>query len=810
MIGHYLRLALRTVPRAGPFVLISVVGLAIGFGAALLIALYVQDELGYERWLPNHDRIYMVSVRSPDGSMTDWGPTDIGLWMRSDFPQFETVTRLSLGGGFFARDDHEFTETITWADSNVFDVLRFPVVAGRLDGALDRPDTLVLTRRLAEKYFGRPDPIGETLVLDDEHPMTVTAVIDNLPSNTHLYVDVLGAGHSTYSPIARQDLRPLTIMASKAWGTRTYGLLKRGESVEPLRESIWTLPDRHSQRAPGGQAASEVWPVIVRSIGSIHLGARNVASPEAVDFSRLYGAIGIGVLIILAAAINFVTLRTALAMRRAVEVGVRKACGGSRRALFTQFMSEVLVHVCLATLLGVVLAAATLPALNAFLDRTIEWQQMFSAPVVGAALALLVAITLLAGSYPAFVLSSFRPSIVTKARATGRFQSGVRQVLVALQFAIVIAVLIATIVVHRQTEFGMREALRQASDPTVVLRTRCTDAIKDAMARVQGVKEVACAGTVPQLGGGTVGPVILPNSDERNVLGMVSVGYGFFELYGLRIIAGRAFAEDFGTDETPSDNVFTTPEAVVLNEAGVRRLGYASAEQAIGQDVTLNHPSGPLPTFSGEHPGRIIGVVEDFQIGSVRSEIYPTVFFADPWLFRVLNIKIEGRSTPETLDKIDALWAQMGDPGPPIRTFYEDSVQQLYGDLRRDFDMFSVFASVAILISALGLIGLAAHATVARTKEIGVRKVLGSGRAAIVRMLLWQFSLPVVLANLIAWPAAYLAMSRWLDGFARRIDLEPWMFVVAAAGTLAVAMATVLLHTWSIAGIRPVTALRHE
>jgi putative ABC transport system permease protein len=810
MIGHYLRLAVRTVPRAGPFVLISVVGLAIGLGAALLIALYVQDELSYERWLLDSDRIYLVSVRSPDGSMTDRGPTDIGLWVASDFPQFESVTRLSLGGGFFSRDAHEFTETITWADSNVFDVLRFPVVAGKLEGALDNPDTLVLTRRLAEKYFGRPDPIGETLVLDDRHAMTVTAVIENLPSNTHLDVDAIGAGHSTYSPLAQQDLRPLTIMASKGWGTSTYGVLKRGESIEPLRESIRTLPDRHSQRAPGGQAASEVWPLIVRSIGSIHLGARNVASPEAVDLGRLYGAMGIGALIILAAAINFVTLRTALAMRKAVEVGVRKACGGSRRALFTQFMSEVLVHVCLATLLGIALAAAALPALNAFLDRTIEWQQLFSPPFVGGTLALLVAVTLLAGSYPAFVLSSFRPSVVAKARAGGRFQSGVRQGLVALQFAIVIAVLIATIVVHRQTAFGMREALRQVPDPTVVLRTRCTDSIKDAMARVRGVKEAACAGSVPQFGVGTVGPVILPNSTERNVLGMVSVGFGFFELYGLEMIAGRAFSEAFGTDETPSDNVFTTPEAIVLNEAGVRSLGLGTPEQAIGRDVTLNHPSGPLPTFSGEHPGRIIGVVKDFQIGSVRSEIYPTVFYADPWLFRVLSIKVDGRSTPETLDGIDKLWADMGEPGPPIRTFYEDSVQQLYGDLRRDFDLFSVFASVAILISALGLIGLAAHATVARTKEIGVRKVLGSGRAAIVRMLLWQFSLPVLLANLIAWPAAYFAMSRWLDGFARRIDLEAWMFVGAAAATLAVAIATVLVHTWSIAGVRPVTALRHE
>jgi putative ABC transport system permease protein len=809
MIGHYLRLAARNVPRAGPFVFISIVGLSIGLGAALLIGLYVHDELGYDSWFPNSDRIYLVSVRSPNGSMTDFGPADVGRWVADDYPQFESVTRLFPSGGFFTRGDHEFTETIMWADQNVFDVLRFPVVAGNLDSALERPDTVVLTRSLAQKYFGRPDPLGETLLLDDQHPMTVTAVLEDLPSNTHLDIDVLAAAHSTYSPAAEQDLIPMTVVGAKRWGARTYGLLKAGESIEPLRESIRTLPDRHSDVAAGGQKASEVWPLIVRSLPSIHLGARNVADPDGADVGRLYGAIGIGALIILAAAINFVTLRTALAMRRSIEVGVRKACGGSRRTLFAQFMGEVFVHVGIATALGVAIAAAALPALNAFLLRTIQWQTLFSLPFLAATAALLFTVTLLAGGYPAFVLASFRPSVVTKARSSGRLQSGVRQGLVALQFAIVVAVLIATIVVHRQTAFGMREALRQNSDPTVLLRTRCSDAIKDAMARAPGVKGAACAGNLPQSGTGSVGPIQYEGS-ERLIIGTVSIDIGYFELYGIKLVAGRLFSEDFGTDKTPSDNVWSTPEAIVVNEEGTRLLGFASPQDAIGKVTVLNHGSGVTGMFTGEHDARIIGVVEDFQMGSVRSNVYPTAFFVDPWLFGVLSLKLEGRATPETLEAIDRIWAQMGDPGPPQRRFFEDSVEQLYGDLRRDFELFSVFAGLALLISALGLVGLAAHAAAARTKEIGVRKVLGSGRAQIMSLLLWQFAKPVLLANLIAWPAAYFAMSAWLGGFARRIELEPWMFVGAALATLGVAVATVLVHAWTIAGIRPVAALRHE
>ena len=331
MIGHYLLLAARNLPRAGPFVAVSIVGLAIGLGAALLIALYVHDELGYERWLPDSDRVHLISVRSPAGGMTDGSPSNVGQWIASDYPQFEVVTRLTPSGGFFKRDEHEFSEQVFWADPNFFDVFQFPVVAGTLKGALDKPDTLVLTRRHAEKYFGRSDPLGQTMVLDGKHAMTVTAVIEDLPSNTHFAMDVIAAGR--VGLLADHRARP----------DPDDGRRREVVGVPHVRPAQARRVDRSrcaraSGRcrtgtpiaAAGGQAASEVWPLIVRPIRTLHLSANDVASPDNESLGRLYGAIGIGVLIILAAAINFVTLRTALAMRRAVEVGVRKACGGNR------------------------------------------------------------------------------------------------------------------------------------------------------------------------------------------------------------------------------------------------------------------------------------------------------------------------------------------------------------------------------------------------------------------------------------------------------------------------------------------------
>ena len=810
MIGNYLRLAARSVPRAGPFVLISIVGLAIGLAAALLISLYVHDEFTYDAWLADSDRVYLFSVPAPDGGVTDGSPSDVGHWIASDFPQFEAVTRLWRQASFFKRGAQEFSETFMWADSSVFDVLQFPVVAGTLKGALDEPDTLVLTRRLAEKYFGRSNPIGETLLFEGKRPMSVKAVIENLPSNTNLSLDLLVAGHSEDSPIVDQDARPMTVVGGKSWGFRTYALLKRGESIEPLRESIRTLPDRHSQPAGGGRAASEIWPLIVRHVQSIHLSARERALPDSEDYSRLYGAIGIGALIVLAAAINFVTLRTALALRRSVEVGVRKACGGNRRALFAQFMTEVLVHVAVATALGVAFAIAALPALDAFLNRTIEWHTLLTPTFLGGIAALLVTVTLLAGTYPAFVLASFRPSLITKARSTGRLQSGVREGLVALQFAIVIAVLIATVVVHQQTAFGMRESLRMIQDPTVFLFSDCKEALKDAMARVPGVKGAACSGGIPLVTGTDASGPVIYNGGERLVIGEVNVDVGFFELFGIELAAGRYFSEEFGADKTPKDVKWTVPESVVLNEAGVAKLGIVSPEAAIGQTITIDHPSGIVRTYSGEHTAQIVGVVKNFQMGTVRNDYTPAVFYVDPQYFGGINLKVDGRSTPETLAAIDRIARAMGPPGPPAYRFFEETVQRIYGNLQRDFGLFSVFASVAILISALGLVGLAAHAASARTKEIGVRKVLGGGRAGIMGLLMWQFARPVLLANLIAWPAAYLAMSSWLAGFARRIALEPWMFVAAALATLTVAALTVAAHAWTIAGVRPVVALRHE
>jgi putative ABC transport system permease protein len=816
MLRHYLAIALRNIARTRLYAAISVAGLAAGFAAATLIGLYVNDELTYDRWLPNHERIYQVSAAGGNANLTGVAPSDLGNWLASDYPQLEAVTRLFLDPTFLVdaqNPDHKFNETIYWADRSTPQVFELPAIAGRFDGALDRPDALVVTRTVAEKYFGTAQAaVGKTLLYKGEQPLTVTAVLEDLPSSTSLgsngfAFDILAAAHAPFSPAAEQERAPLTVFGGKLWNSLTYILVKRGEPIAPLRDSIATIVDRHSPRTDD-RKASEAWPIGVRPLAALHLSSGLATAPDGEKYGAVYTVAAIGLLILLVASINFVNLLTAVGVRRALEVGVRKALGAQRGDLFTQFMSESFLYVAIGAAAGLALAAALLRPLNTFLRRTIDFSMFLDWRIAAASIAFLVAVGLLAGVYPAVVLSSFRPATVTKGGRTGGGQARVRQALAVLQFSFLIALLIATTVTYRQMRLGVSEGLRFTTDPVVVLQGGCNDTLKDALLRAPGVRAAACSMLIPQWGWGMSSAMFTPTGGAG--MHNLPVDFGFFELYGVQLAAGRLFARDLGTDAAPPDNVWRTPESVVLNETGARALGFGTAEEAVGQTVRFSHIFRLPATRTPLHDATIIGVLRDFQIGQVRDAIPPAAFYVDPGNYRVLSLKLDGRATPEALAAIDRVWNEYAGPAPAQRTFYDDSIQAMYVDLSRQTTLFTIFAGIAVLIAVLGLVGLAAHAAVSRTKEIGIRKTLGGGRWQIVRLLLWQFSRPVLLANVIAWPAAFWAMSVWLGGFARRVELDWWMFAGAGAVTLLVAVASVLLHTWTMAGTRPVSALRYE
>ena len=525
--------------------------------------------------------------------------------------------------------------------------------------------------------------------------------------------------------------------------------------------------------------------------------------------SRVLGALSlVGLLILLTAAINYINLMTARASSRAVEVGVRKAAGASRANLALQFIGESLIYSLIGMLLAMVLVELVLPQLNGFLDRNIVFDYG-SASLLAALFGLALLVGTLAGVYPALVLSAFRPAAVLKGGGVQAPGSGkLRQLSVLLQFTILIGLMLVTGVIQQQTAFGLRAGLRFDHDQLLsilVPQEACErSAFTTAVQALPGVRGTACSMEFLA----NYGTQQYRTGDGREVtLQNTFVGPGMFELLGLKPVAGRFFAQDREADvlpPVPRDRDLAKTYRTVINETAARALGYTDAAAAIGQVFTS------LTDVRAGTRREIIGVVPDFARDSVRVAIDP-VLYDNVASFNTLNVKLRGSDVPQTLQAIDRLWKQAAPlPGPISRRFYDQYVENLYRDLERQATLFSVFAALALLLAAMGLFGLAAFTVERRTREIGVRKVLGAYTADVTRLLLWQFAKPVLAANLIAWPLAAWLMSRWLSGFAYHIDLPLWLFPVAAGAALTIALLTVSGHSLRVARAPAVKALRYE
>ena len=527
------------------------------------------------------------------------------------------------------------------------------------------------------------------------------------------------------------------------------------------------------------------------------------------------GVAAVGALIVIIAAFNFVTLMIARANRRAVEVGVRKALGARRRDLIAQFMGEALIYVLLAMILAAALAQLILPAVNAFLQRTMALHALtdpaLAVAIVGGALLT----AFLAGAYPAFVLSAFRPVTALKGGASQPAGSAaVSKALVIGQFAILIGLIVMTGTIYRQTRFALNDALRlDTSEVAMMFGGSCRSPFATAVAALPGVKATSCGGGVPLGFGDTKSLVSMPDHSQRTV-NFGAVDAGFFEIHGLKPLAGRFFQRGRGEDAA-LDRTNPSPDAqpsVVLNESALRQLGFARPSDAVGKTINWmrwsirNGPPAMLPA----HPSLIVGVTPDFTLGSIRTPIKPTVYVDDPYQTQAVLLKLDGQAIPETLPAIDRLWRKTGHDTPANVVFETQTVQSFYQDVITQGVVLGICAGLAIFIACIGLFALAAFTTERRTKEIGVRKAMGASTLDVVRLLLWQFTQPVLWANLIAWPAAWWVMNRWLQGFAYRVNLSPWLFVAAMALAVVIAVVTVSYQSWAVARAKPVTALRYE
>jgi putative ABC transport system permease protein len=447
-----------------------------------------------------------------------------------------------------------------------------------------------------------------------------------------------------------------------------------------------------------------------------------------------------------------------------------------------------------------------LPSFNAFLDRKIGFAYWQDPQLIAGIAGLVLIVGVGAGLYPALVLAAFRPAAVLKGgRNAGAGGGWLRQTLVVLQFATSIGLAVATLVIVRQTDFATGESLRFDKDQVLLVQgpEACVDAFRDRVAGLPGVRGVACSRAAPLDFSSSDGNSTLADGRAFEV-NKTQVDFGFFELYGLRPLAGRLFDRGRPADAVPvaKDAVMSAP--VLINETAVRVYGFASPDAAIGQMVTLSD------VRSNNNSSQIIGVVPDFPIGTIRQTIQPTVFFVDPSIWGLLSVKLDGAHVSETIASIDRAWSETVTTRPIRRFFLDARIELLYQDVTRQARIFAGFATIALVIGCLGLFGLSAFTAERRTKEIGIRKALGASSADVARLLIWQFAKPVLIANAIAWPIAWLIMRNWLDGFAYRIPLSWEPFALAGAAALLIAVLTTGFHAVQVARARPVAALRYE
>jgi putative ABC transport system permease protein len=804
MFRNYLAAALRNLTRNRLYAGINIIGLAVGFAAAILIGLFVRDEFTYDHFIPAHQHVYRVSSfrivpgRSP--MFVPVVPPDLAGWMKLDFPGIQSVARLASEEVGLRHGDFEASDYIAWADPEIFEVLPLQVFAGNLRTALERPDAIVLTRQMARKYFGRDNPIGETIEVNRGHSMQVTAVLMDLPSNTHLDVRIFASGRAAYSRLAVLDAMPGPAI-QKPWNALTYIRLSPTASIDELARALPNFFDRHLQY-PGVDKVSAAVQLTLIPIAAIHLYNPGSATAD-------YALAAIGALTVLLASLNFVNLTTARATRRAIEVGIRKAAGASRTDLVIQFIGESMIYVALSMVLALALVEVVMPHFNAFLGRTIVFDYWRSPDLAISIAGAVLLVGMLAGAYPAVVLSSFPPAWVLRSR-TGSPAGAqrLREALVILQFAILIGLTVSTGILYRQTNFAMHDSLRFDKDQVLLIRGPCAKAFKDEVKALSGVRSAACSFLAP-----TLNPVVIPtqlHNGQSLSIHESAIDVGFLELYGFKPLAGRFFSAGHEQDVPPEDSKLPLGLTVVINETARRQLGYASPGDAIGQSVPVNLLRSLEVNQIDARPAEIIGVVADFPMGSIREPIGPTVFYVQPNLFLLMSVKLNGRQIPETLTAIDLLWRRLGGSRPVSRVFFDQQVEDTYRDMIRQQQLMTALESVALFIACLGLFGIAAFSAERRTKEIGIRKVMGAETRDIMRLLLWQFSKPVLYGSLIAWPVAAYIMNRWLQGFAYHVDLGLWLFIATSASTLLVALATVSAQCWLVARAKPAAALRDE
>ena len=817
MFKNYVVTAWRNIVKSKGFSFLNIAGLAVGLAVCVLILLYVRAETSYDAFHEHADRIYRIQNASldPDGSIRGEFATlapSFAPLLRNDFPEIERLARTWNPSGTVVRSgDRTFTEErFFYAEPEIFEILTLPFLQGDPATALADVGSIVLSRATARKFFGESDAMGRSLVLPSRNNMEfrVTGVMEDVPPHSHIHFDFLasyltlkglsGSGDADYFHGTRNFSDNVTAV---------YVRLATPNGGQALQAKIPAFIDRHFPAQEDDQKrlvkVSELMTLHVQKVRDIHLYAHTRSDFEPAGDARTVRLFTVIALFILAiACVNFINLSTARGVKRAKEVGLRKVVGASRRALAAQFLGETFLITFLAVLLAAGLAALALPVFGRFVGHPFGAGSLLSPAGLGLLLAGFLLTGLAAGIYPALYLASFRPATILRGVLTrGTGGTVLRKSLVVFQFAISIALIFSVTVITRQTRFLRTADIGFARDNIIcvpvetAVSRRWTD-MKAALLREPSILAATLSKRAPA-GRLLDSPGFWAEVDGARVERAFAmphnrVEHDFFKTYGMTLVAGRDFSADI-----PSD----AAEAFVLNETAVRRLGFKSAEAAVGAN---------FGTFAPNRTGRVVGVVRDFNYESMHRPIVPIVSYIAPNQANTLSLRIAPGSLNKVIRHVQSVFDSIHPAGPVKHDFLTERLAALYRAEERAMRMFFSFSLLAVGVGCLGLFGLASFSAERRTKEIGVRKVLGASAPAIAGLLSREFTKWVVVANLIAWPAAYFAMKQWLQGFAYRAPIGVVPFILSASLALAIALITVGYQAVRAAFSDPVKSLRYE
>ena len=824
MFRNYLSIALRNLARHKLYSFINIGGLAVGLACATFIILFVRDELSWDDWVPGSQNLYRVemSVAIPGRPVMNMAgvPYPMAAAMRDEVPGVTGKTRLFQKSMTLVAGDRRFSEPVNSVDPEFFSLIRLPLLSGNPGEVLRQPQSIVLTEHAARKYFGAADPLGKFITTSpgdcaggscQDRPLAlkVTGIMRDLPHNTQLTGDAFIPNTSLadrMSPESKQDW-----LSSGGW---SYVSLAPGADPQAVVARMAPMLDRTvtpALRKFGVPAAgSKIFRIHLTPFTQVHLssGQWQFNMTPAGSWLTVYGVAAVGVMILLVACFNFMNLATARAMLRAREIALRKVMGARRAQLMLQFLGEAVFMSLLSLMLALALVEVLLPGFDAFLQRPIVFHSFADWPLLILIVAVAIAAGLVSGSYPALVLSAFRPATVLRGGRSGHAGSGrLRAVLVVLQFAVSIGLGIAAIVVFAQVNFARNIDLGFRHDNILVVGSgRMTPQTRDAFVQTlradPGIADVGLSNMVPFDADQSLALVQVPGRADTLTLNDMAISPDYPRVYGIKLLAGRPLAEARGDDRfnsmAPGGDPLNEGRNIIVNAAGAAHLGF-TPQEAVGKSLILNH-----------NHVRIVGVLADTKVDGVREAVKPTAYMYDPHSPLQLAVRLKDGAIPETLAFIDRTWRAFEPSAAIQRHFLDEKYNTLYSGDEREGTMFGIFVAIAIAIACLGLFGLAAFTTERRTKEIGLRKVFGARNREVVLLLLWRFSIPVLVANLIAWPVAWYYLSHWLQGFAYRIPLDPLYFAGVGLAALLIACATIFAHVSRIARASPIKALRYE